>query len=92
MKSFAAVDRIEGPYTICELEMCPAEISNVADFFTKETIMIGIPIADIYNAIGNFREGDILVVEHDCNKVTAIYSKDEEEKQRRIEIIRNLIG
>ena len=85
MKSFAAVDRIEGPYTICELEMCPAEISNVADFFTKETIMIGIPIADIYNAIGNFREGDILVVEHDGNK-------DEEEKQRRIELIKKIIG
>ena len=92
MKSFAAVDRIEGPYTICELEMCPAEISNVADFFTKETIMIGIPIADIYNAIGNFREGDILVVEHDGNKVTTIYSKDEEEKQSRIELIKKIIG
>ena len=37
--------------------------------------------------VGEIHEGDILIVEHDGKALTAIYCKDDDEKNRRIQEI-----
>lgn len=92
MKSYAVVDRFEGEFAVCEVEVLTIEESYVEDFFSKPTVMMDIPITEIYNSIGDFQEGDILIIEHNCERVITIYSKDEEEKSRRIELLKQMIG
>lgn len=92
MKSYAVVDRFEGEFAVCEVEVLPIEESYVEDFLSKPTVMMDIPIIEIYNSIGNFQEGDILIIEHNGEMVITIYSKDEEEKSRRIELLKQMIG
>lgn len=88
MKSYASIDRVEGDLVVCEVELCTIEDSKPEDYAIKETVMIDIPITMFLEI---FREGDIFVVEHDCESVSAIIYKDDGEKQRRIDIIQKFI-
>ena len=92
MKSYASIDRIEGDFAVCEVEMIPIEESKTADFASKETEMMDVQVINIRNVVGDFSEGDVLVVEHDENEITEIWSKDEEEKQRRVELLEKMIS
>lgn len=84
MKSYAAIDRVEGAYAVLEVEMIDTENSNSEDYFDHETQMVEVPLEVIENAVGVLGENDILEVEHDGNGVVSIvYSKAEEEKARR---------
>lgn len=87
MTSFASIDRIEGEIAVAEVELLPFEESKPEDFASKECEMIDISLQNIPDDIGEVNEGDILVVEHDGKKVTAIYYKDDEEKARRLEVL-----
>ena len=40
MKSYASVDRIEGQFAICEIELVNLEESKSIKYFEKETVMI----------------------------------------------------
>lgn len=91
MKSYAVVDRIEGKYAVCEVELVEVEESPKIDFLEKVTDMIDVPLEKITSVVGEVKERDVLIVEHEDERVTKIYSKDEEEKQRRIKIIRKII-
>lgn len=88
MRSYAAVDRMEGKFAICELELEEVEASRPEDYFTKETKMVDIPLEAIPDEIS---EGDILIVEHDKESVTQIFGKDDEEKQRRVQLLEQLM-
>lgn len=92
MKSYASVDRIEGDFVVCEVELLPFNLSNPWDFSSKETSMMDISLSQISEAIGDVEEGNILVVEHDNEIVTAVYFKDIEEQHRRAEILRQIMN
>lgn len=91
MKSYASIDRIEGKFAVCEVELIPVEESKPEDFATKETEMFDVSLQKISTFIGEVQEGDILVVEHDLEDVYFVYYKDEEEKARRLEILKSIM-
>jgi len=90
MKSYASIDRIEETFAVCEVEMIEIENSKAEDYCEKETEMINIILEKITARVGNIKEGDILVVEHNGEEITEVYCKDEEEKQRRIAVLKEL--
>lgn len=91
MKSYASIDRIEGKFAVCEVELLPIEESKPEDFVAKDTEMLDILLQEIPENLGKVQEGDILVVEHDGENVTSVYYKDEEEKARRVELLKSII-
>ena len=91
MKSYAAVDRIEGKYVVCEVELVKAEESANLRASEKETKMVDILLENVVTSIGGVQESDILVVEQEEGEVTHIYGKDDKEKERRAEIIRKIM-
>lgn len=90
MKSYASVDRIEGNFAVCEVELIGIEESKPNDF-EKSTQMIEIPIEQVDDKIGTVQEGDIIVVEHEESNVTEICYRDDDEKQRRIEVLKAIM-
>lgn len=86
MISYASVDRIENNFAICEIENIPKEKSLITDF-NKRTFFYDIPLTLI---TFNIQEGDILIIKHSRRKVEKILSKDNDEKERRIEFIQKL--
>ena len=92
MKSYASIDRIEGQFAVCEVELIPIEESKPEDFVIKECEMMDVSLRKIPFFIRKVKEGDILVVEHDGQNVTYVYCKDKEEKARRLEVLRSIFG
>ena len=92
MKSYATIDRLEGAFAVCEVELLTVEESKMGDFADYDTMWIDIPLQDIPESLGEVKEKDILVVEHDGQNVIEVYCKDEDEKARRIEIFKNIMG
>lgn len=86
MISYAYIDRIEGKFAVCEVELLPFEESCPEDFKSKEPVMMDIPIDKFPKFTGSVNEGDIWVVNHNSEDVIEVYYKDEEEKARRLEI------
>jgi len=87
MTSFASIDRIEGNYAVCEVELLPFEESKPEDFATKECRMMDISLQDFPYDIGEVNEVDVFVVEHDGENIIKVYYKDAEEKARRLEVL-----
>ena len=103
MKSYAAVDRIEGDFVVCELEMIGIEESKPEDCRTKETVMVDIPVDAfsffVDNELGEkteiiekILEGSIFVVEHENGEIRSVCGEDEAEKNRRIEYLQKLLN
>lgn len=92
MRSYASIDRIEGKYAVCEVELLPVEESRPEDFAIKDCEMMDVSLRKIPFYIRKVKEGDILVVEHNGENVTRVYSKDEEEKARRLKILRGIMS
>ena len=92
MRSYAVVDRIEGDYAVCELELISTTESNHEDFRSKETEMVDVPVSTITDVTGEVNESDVLVVEQDRGTITRICYMDNEEKERRIELIRLILN
>lgn len=90
MRSYASVEEIDQEFIKCELELIPVEESNAEDYATKPTDMIYLP-AGIIPCDVTVCDGDILEVEHDGNgNVFCVSSKNDEEKSRRLELLRQL--
>ena len=92
MKSYASIDRIEEDIVVCEVELIPTEQSKPEDYAIKETVMITIPLVEASYTIESVAEGDIWIVEHDGESISNIYSKDDVEKARRLEVIEKIIA
>ena len=92
MISYANIDRIEGNFAVCEVELIPFEESNPEDFRTKNTVMINISLSEFPTDIGSAREGDVFVVRHDSEKVKTVLYKDEEEMKRRLGILKQIFN
>lgn len=91
MKSYAAIDRIEGKFVVCEVELIPVEESIDLSVFEKETEMLDVELEQITQICGNTQEGDIILVEHDSNHIINVYGKDDTEKQRRIKLLEKIM-
>ena len=94
MRCFASIDRIEGRHAVCEVNVFlleDEELQTIGHEFT-DMPMVDVPLQEIPEEVGKVNEGDILVVEHDGENVTSIYGKDEEEKARRLEVLRSIIS
>ena len=90
MTSFASIDRIEGETVVVEVELLPFEESHANYFDDKETVMMDVALQQIPSDFGEVNEGDILVVEHDGQSVSLVYYKDDEEKARRVELLKRM--
>lgn len=89
MISYASIDRIEGKWVVCEVELLPFEESKPEDFAIKDTAMMDVLLSRFSNEV---EEGDIFVVEHNNENVIAVCFKDEDEKTRRYEILKTITG
>lgn len=92
MRSYASIDRIEEKIAVCEVEIIDVDDSKTADYSEKKTQMMDVSLEKILSKVDDANEGDILVVEHNGEVVIEVYCKDEEEKQRRIAILQELLG
>lgn len=93
MKSYASIDRVEGKFAVCEVELVPVEESPHLTPFEKETEMLDVHVEVITGVCGEIQEGDIIVVEYDDNPdLIHVYGKDEAEKQRRIKLLEEIMN
>ena len=88
MKSYASICSFEGNYARLEVEMHDVEESKTLTSREKEIRMIDVKLDAFPETLEEFYEGDIVIVEHDMEFVTKILSKDNEEKQRRVEMLK----
>lgn len=91
MKSYASVDEKGLISTSLEVEIYDVETSKKIRYDDKETIMVDIPTDVIEVCVGEIKDGDIIILEHEDGKITGFYEKDDEEKQRRIKIINDIL-
>lgn len=89
MISYASVDRMEGKFVVCEVELIDIKNSKTTSFAEKESVMIDVSMDMV---ISEIQEGDVIIVEHDGKNVIRMCGKDEEEKLRRIKLLRAIIG
>ena len=94
MRCFASIDRIEGEYAVCEVSVFLLEDEELQAIGHE---MTDCPTADVHlheipEAVGAVKEGDILVVEYDGENVTKVYGKDDEEKARRLKLLKEVMG
>lgn len=88
MKSYMIIDRIEGQFAVCELESVSVEQSREVAYWVRETEMIDVPISMLETP----EQGDVFEVEHEKETLYRIYGKDNEEKLRRIEALKAIMG
>lgn len=97
MISYATIDHFEGEYVVLEVEMHEIAESKTLSAREKETRIIDVK-SDVFPSKTKifpytkmeFYEGDVILVEHDCEYVSKILKKDNAEKKRRIKRIRKL--
>ena len=92
MKSYASIDRIEGVFAVCEIELVPVEESANLTPFEKETEMVDLLVEYITEVCGEVQEGDIIILEHDDVNITSICEKDDAEKQRRVKLLEEIMN
>lgn len=88
MKSYMTIDRIEGKFAACELEFISVEQSREVEYWDRDMEIIDVPI----NMLEEPKEGDVFVVEHEKETLYRIYGKDNEEKRRKIEALKAIMG
>lgn len=91
MISYASRCQEERGVVTFDVEIVEPEVSKLlkAKQIQSETMYANLD--DVTAAVGETAEGDILVVEHDGINIIKFLSKDDEEKQRRIEILSQMM-
>ena len=93
MKSYACIDRVEGDFAVCEVELVDTENSKNIELGDRETKIMDAKMENIILDVGQeVHEGDIIVVEHNGIDVIFVYCVDEGEKKRRIEYLNQVLG
>ena len=98
MRSYAAIDNSGKRVAVCEVDQVETVVSNPENPEARGSVFIEIDIDMIKNAVGNFEDSDVLVVEHDGETVSKVYSTDEMtevekgERQRRLDFVRKLMN
>ena len=88
MKSYMTIDRLEGKFAACELEFISVEQSREVEYWDRDMEIIDVPITMLEEP----KEGDVFVVEHEKETLYRIYGKDNEEKRRKIEALKAIMG
>ena len=88
MKSYMTIDRLEGKFAACEVEFISVEQSREVEYWDRDMEIIDVPI----NMLEEPKEGDVFVVEHEKETLYRIYGKDNEEKRRKIEALKAIMG
>ena len=93
MRCYASVDRIVGKFAVCDINVFLLEDEELKTIGHEMTDwpMVDVPLQEIPDEVGEVDEGDILVVEYDGKNVTKVYSKDDEEKARRLKLLKELM-
>ena len=90
MISFATVEKITTNTVRLHLDMYPEMCSSHARRKWKKPYIIHENLQYIKRFIPSIAEGDVIAVEH-CDECIITYiEKDEEEKQRRVNRLKNL--
>lgn len=90
MKSYAVVDRVECKFVVCEVELLETERSYAETYYDHDTVMIDVPIS-LFEEIGEtVNSSDIFEVEHDGETVKRVYSKNNYERQCRINVLEEI--
>ena len=89
MNSYASIDRLEGQFAVCEVELINLESARSTSFVQKPTKMMNFPTVKFPVRPA---EGDIFIVNHDGNNINSVLYRDDYEKQRRVAIIGALIS
>lgn len=90
MISYMSIDRLEGDFAVCELNMVWVKDCKNEEYWKTETKMVDVPIEKFENC-GNVSQGDIFVVIHNNGEDIEVCCKDEKEKARRIALKKALI-
>lgn len=91
MRSYASVDRIEGKFAVCEVELISLKARNAEEYVPYDTEFMDLSLETIPVSLGEVKDGDILVVEHDGQNIISFCYKDEMEKARRLELLREMM-
>lgn len=97
MRSYAAIDHSGPRVAVCEVENLET-VESRPDTLLKERLYLEIDVTMIQEAVGTFEDSDVLVVEHEGEVVTKIFSLDEMtehekgEKQRRLDYHASLMN
>lgn len=89
MISFASIDRIVEDKAILEVLMHTTSESVALSPGELITGMVVIKTEKFPKEFEPYSEGDILVVNHEAGVISEILKKDEEEKERRIQVRKN---
>ena len=88
MTSYASIDRIEGKFAVCEVELISVKARKREEYVPYDTEFMDVPLENFPENLGKIKDGDIFVVEHDGENIISICFKDEMEKARRLELLR----
>ena len=89
MISFMTIDRLERNWAICEVENVSKEVSQSMKSFNVDCFMVDVDFDMFLNRCLPIYEGNVYSVIHSEGKVLEVIKLEEEEKQRRIEILRS---
>ena len=90
MLSYATIDRIEGDYVVCEVELVPCIDARVDDFVCISCVMSDVPKAMfIYKGLP-IKEGNVYTVHHNGETIDEVTGIDEAEKNRRLKCLNSL--
>ena len=90
-ESYAAIDRIEDDYAVLEIELHSIKSNEEIPFPRRDCYMADVLLATLIKTLGQVKEGDVLIVQHDETQVIPIRLAPEE-KEARIEFLKKLIG
>lgn len=91
MISYASRCQEEENIVTLDVEIVETEVRKLLEPRHVQSETMYVKLDEITAAVGETVEGDILVVEHDGVEVLKVLGKDDEEKQRRIEILNQLM-
>lgn len=91
MISYAARCQEENNIVTLDVEIVEPEVSKLLRPHQRDSTSMYVKLDELTEAVGETVEGDILIVEHDGVEVLHVFGKDDDEKQRRIEILRQMM-
>lgn len=94
MRSYFSIGEIDERVRLVkgELELIDVAESNGTDFIDRPTTTdVCLQLDMINDSIDKIEEGDIIVVEHNTEDVLSIYGKDDDEKSKRIGMLKSIM-
>ncbi len=91
MISFASRCQVENNIVTLDVEIIEKEVRVFLRPYQVQSENMYMDLDKLTAMVGETVEGDILVVEHDGVEILNVLGKDEQEKQRRIECLSQMM-